>query len=108
MGRGTSTGAPKTVLVVEDDESIAMGLEMNLSAEGYRVLVAGDGEEGLGRPRGVRVPRPLGEDAANEGAVGVAYLDPEGVGAVEGPQGIDDPASLARLHAQIPRILSER
>ncbi len=52
MGRGTSTGAPKTVLVVEDDESIAMGLEMNLSAEGYRVLVAGDGEEGLSLARG--------------------------------------------------------
>jgi DNA-binding response OmpR family regulator len=51
MGRGTS-GAPKTVLVVEDDESISMGLEMNLSAEGYRVLVAGDGEEGLALARG--------------------------------------------------------
>ncbi len=41
-----STGA-KTVLVVEDDPSIAMGLEMNLAAEGYVVRVAADGEEGL-------------------------------------------------------------
>jgi DNA-binding response OmpR family regulator len=37
----------RTVLVVEDDPSIAMGLEMNLSAEGYRVVVAVDGERGL-------------------------------------------------------------
>ncbi len=43
---------PKRVLVVEDDPSIAMGLEMNLSAEGYRVDVAGDGEEGLRLARG--------------------------------------------------------
>jgi two-component system alkaline phosphatase synthesis response regulator PhoP len=42
----------KRVLVVEDDPSIAMGLEMNLSAEGYRVEVAADGEEGLLRARG--------------------------------------------------------
>lgn len=40
-------GAPKTVLVVEDDPSIAMGLEMNLSAEGYRVVLATDGDDGL-------------------------------------------------------------
>src|SRR5688572_30610903 len=37
----------KTVLVVEDDPSIAMGLEMNLEAEGHRVLLASDGEEAL-------------------------------------------------------------
>jgi two-component system, OmpR family, alkaline phosphatase synthesis response regulator PhoP len=36
-----------TVLVVEDDPSITMGLEMNLSADGHRVLVAHDGEKGL-------------------------------------------------------------
>jgi two-component system alkaline phosphatase synthesis response regulator PhoP len=48
---GQSGGAAKTVLVVEDDESIAMGLEMNLSAEGYRVLVATDGESGLTRAK---------------------------------------------------------
>lgn len=42
----------KRVLVVEDDPSIAMGLEMNLAAEGYRVEVAADGEEGLARARG--------------------------------------------------------
>ena len=40
------------MLVVEDDESISMGLEMNLGAEGYRVILAGDGESGLALARG--------------------------------------------------------
>ncbi|HVY46658.1 MAG TPA: response regulator transcription factor [Minicystis sp.] len=41
-------GAPRrTVLVIEDDESISMGLDMNLSAEGYEVRLAVDGEAGL-------------------------------------------------------------
>src|SRR5687768_9885363 len=39
------------ILVVEDDESITLGLRMNLEAEGYEVQVAVDGEEGLGRAR---------------------------------------------------------
>lgn len=37
----------KTILVVEDDESISLGLRMNLEAEGYQVRVAEDGESGL-------------------------------------------------------------
>ena len=32
--------------MVEDDESITLGLQMNLDAEGYRVSVAMDGEQG--------------------------------------------------------------
>jgi two-component system, OmpR family, alkaline phosphatase synthesis response regulator PhoP len=47
MSRAKEGSLPRTVLIVEDDESISMGLEMNLGAEGYRVLVATDGEEGL-------------------------------------------------------------
>jgi DNA-binding response OmpR family regulator len=48
--------APKqTVLVVEDDASISLGLRINLESEGYRVLVASDGEEGLEQ---VRAERP--------------------------------------------------
>jgi two-component system, OmpR family, alkaline phosphatase synthesis response regulator PhoP len=39
----------KHILIVEDDESISLGLRMNLEAEGYEVQVAGDGEEGFGR-----------------------------------------------------------
>jgi two-component system, OmpR family, alkaline phosphatase synthesis response regulator PhoP len=47
MARIQSGSATKTVLVGEDDESISMGLEMNLTAEGYRILLAADGEAGL-------------------------------------------------------------
>jgi DNA-binding response OmpR family regulator len=46
-----TNGNHRTVLVVEDDPSITMGLEMNLSAEGYRVQVAHDGEDGLKKAR---------------------------------------------------------
>lgn len=42
--RSTST---RTVLVVEDDPSISLGLRINLEKEGYRVLVESDGERGL-------------------------------------------------------------
>ena len=51
MNRAPS-GASQTILVVEDDPSISMGLEMNLSAEGYRVRVAADGESALEIARG--------------------------------------------------------
>ncbi|MHC4841199.1 MAG: response regulator transcription factor [Planctomycetota bacterium] len=37
----------ETVLVVEDDPSIQRGLELNLQVEGYQVITASDGEEGL-------------------------------------------------------------
>mgnify|MGYP001332635661 CR=1 FL=1 len=37
----------ETILVVEDDPSIQRGLELNLQVEGYSVITAGDGEEGL-------------------------------------------------------------
>jgi DNA-binding response OmpR family regulator len=37
----------KRILIVEDDESISLGLRMNLEAEGYDVQVAPDGEDGL-------------------------------------------------------------
>jgi two-component system alkaline phosphatase synthesis response regulator PhoP len=37
----------KTVLVVEDDESLAFGLEENLKSAGYEVLKARDGVKGL-------------------------------------------------------------
>lgn len=41
----------KKILIVEDDESISLGLRMNLEAEGYEVAVAEDGEDGLERIR---------------------------------------------------------
>ena len=40
-------GRGETILVVEDDPSIVLGLRMNLEAEGHEVGVAGDGEEGV-------------------------------------------------------------
>jgi DNA-binding response OmpR family regulator len=43
----TADGAARLVLVVEDDASIAMGLQINLEAEGYKVVTADDGERGL-------------------------------------------------------------
>ena len=37
----------RRVLIVEDDASIMLGLQINLEAEGYTVLAAEDGERGL-------------------------------------------------------------
>ena len=37
------------ILVIEDDPSITLGLQMNLEAEGYEVTIAIDGEDGLER-----------------------------------------------------------
>ena len=37
----------ETVLIIEDDPSILLGLQKNLKFEGYDVLTAGDGERGL-------------------------------------------------------------
>jgi two-component system alkaline phosphatase synthesis response regulator PhoP len=51
MARADPGSQAKTVLVVEDDESIALGLEMNLASEGYRVVSAADGEQGLSLAR---------------------------------------------------------
>ncbi len=48
VGRASRNGdEARTVLVVEDDASIALGLRINLESEGYRVLLADDGERGL-------------------------------------------------------------
>lgn len=41
------SGPRRRVLVVEDDASISLGLRINLQGEGYEVLSAEDGEEGL-------------------------------------------------------------
>jgi len=38
---------PDRILLVEDDPSIARGLELNLGIEGYQVRTAGDGPDGL-------------------------------------------------------------
>src|SRR5580692_2832504 len=43
----TAEATRRTVLIVEDDPSIALGLRMNLESEGFNVLAAEDGERGL-------------------------------------------------------------
>ena len=45
------TGEKKRILIVEDDESISLGLRMNLEAESYEVEVVADGESALERIR---------------------------------------------------------
>jgi DNA-binding response OmpR family regulator len=61
MGFGTDK---KRILIIEDDESISLGLRMNLEAEGYEVRIAEDGETGLERVRsrdeGLDLPRRNG------------------------------------------------
>ncbi len=54
-GMAAADNGHKHILVVEDDESITLGLRMNLEAEGYSVSVAGDGEDGLARIHDQRV-----------------------------------------------------
>jgi DNA-binding response OmpR family regulator len=46
-GPGERSGPGETILVVEDDRSLREGLAMNFRLRGYRVLTAGDGDEGL-------------------------------------------------------------
>src|SRR5436305_3729900 len=43
--------AGSTVLVVDDDPVIVKLLQVNFEMEGYHVITAGDGEEGLARAR---------------------------------------------------------
>jgi DNA-binding response OmpR family regulator len=39
--------SPKRILVIEDDQHIAEGLQLNLKMKGYEVLIAPDGPSGL-------------------------------------------------------------
>lgn len=50
-GNGPDSAGGRSVLVVEDDPSISLGLRINLEKEGYRVLVESDGERGLDAAR---------------------------------------------------------
>ena len=47
MTRGEHKSDPKTVLLIDDDESLRRVVEYNLQEEGYRVLMAPDGTSGL-------------------------------------------------------------
>jgi len=41
----------RRILVIEDEEHIAEGIKLNLSIQGYEVMVAADGIDGLDRWR---------------------------------------------------------
>lgn len=43
----------KRILIIEDDRHIAEGLELNLTLQGYEVVVAGDGVDGLNKWKAV-------------------------------------------------------
>jgi two-component system, OmpR family, response regulator MprA len=45
------TAVPETILIVEDDRSVAEMLRRNFAYEGFRVDVAGDGQAGIERAR---------------------------------------------------------
>lgn len=117
---------PARILVVEDDESIAMGLEMNLGAEGYEVSLARAGDEGLERARGgqfdlvildVMLPRMNGFEVlrtlrASSGAPPVLMLSARGaeMDKVMGLElGAEDyvikPFGLAELLARVKAVL---
>ena len=51
LGLRSPLMAASTVLVVDDDPVIVKLLQVNFEMEGYQVLTAGDGEEGLARAR---------------------------------------------------------
>ncbi|MEO7092596.1 MAG: response regulator, partial [Polyangiales bacterium] len=48
MGNATPSA---TILLVEDDPSITVGLRINLEAEGYKVIIADNGDAGLAAAR---------------------------------------------------------
>ncbi|HEY4157882.1 MAG TPA: response regulator transcription factor [Polyangiaceae bacterium] len=116
----------RRILVVEDDESITLGLQMNLEAEGYAVGVALDGEEGLARARGgefdlmildVMLPKMNGFEVvrsirAEDNHVPVIMLSARGaemdkvMGLELGAEDyITKPFSLAELLARVKAVL---
>jgi DNA-binding response OmpR family regulator len=43
------TSTQETILIVEDDKSLREGLAMNFQLQGYQVVTAQDGEEGMAK-----------------------------------------------------------
>ena len=70
---GRRTGPMATILVVDDEPELCRALSKLLTRNGYQVLTAGNGEEGLAilRQRG-NPPGPVGPADAQDGRAGSA------------------------------------
>ena len=119
----------ETILVVEDDPSILRGLQMNLGLEGFRLVAARDGEEGLRFARthrpdlivldlmlpkktGLEVIRALRSDGVDVPIVVLSAKDQEADKVLALSLGADDyvtkPFGLAELVARIRAALRRR
>jgi DNA-binding response OmpR family regulator len=119
----------ETILVVEDDPSILRGLQMNLSLEGFRLVAAHDGEEGLRFARshkpdlivldlmlpkmsGLDVIRALRTDDPDTPILVLSAKDQEGDKVLALSLGADDyltkPFGVAELIARIRASLRRR
>jgi DNA-binding response OmpR family regulator len=119
----------ETILVVEDDPSILRGLQMNLSMEGFRLVAAHDGDEGLRFARshkpdlivldlmlpklsGLDVIRALRADDPDTPILVLSAKDQEGDKVLALSLGADDyltkPFGLAELIARIRAALRRK
>ena len=69
-----SAAAPPTVLVVEDEETLLYTLAHNLKREGYSVLTASRGDDGL---RLARERQPERSQSRQAGPTGVERTAPD-------------------------------
>jgi DNA-binding response OmpR family regulator len=120
---------PETILLVEDDPSILRGLQMNLGLEGFKVITARDGDEGLRFARqhrpdlivldmmlpkkeGIEVIRSFRADDQDTPIVVLSAKDQEGDKVLALSLGADDyvtkPFGLAELIARIRVALRRR
>jgi DNA-binding response OmpR family regulator len=119
----------ETILIVEDDPSILRGLQMNLGLEGFRLVAAHDGEEGLRFARshkpdlivldlmlpklsGMDVIRALRADDPDTPILVLSSKDQEGDKVLALSLGADDyvtkPFGLAELIARIRAALRRK
>jgi DNA-binding response OmpR family regulator len=120
---------PQRILLIEDDHSILKGLQMNLSLEGFDVVAARDGEEGLKLHRshrpdlivldmmlpkqsGLDVIRAVRSDDPDTSIVVLSAKDQEADKVLALSLGADDyvskPFGLAELVARIRAALRRR
>ena len=119
----------ETILIVEDDPSILRGLQMNLGLEGFRLVAAHDGDEGLRFARshkpdlivldlmlpklsGLDVIRALRTDDPDTPILVLSAKDQEGDKVLALSLGADDyvtkPFGLAELIARIRAALRRK